>query len=183
MISLLDFARLDALKTYLEQTEHLEGVVAEVGVFEGGSANFILSHTLKHVLLFDTFKGFPDVMTDLDDHKKGEFAATLDQVRELLRSNGHINFSLFEGLFPEETGEYAAADRFSLVHLDVDLYKCTKDCLEFFYPRMVPGGIIVIDDYITSDCRGVKVAVDEFFADKPEKPSHPVSVQVMVVKA
>ena len=47
-----------------------------------------------------------------------------------------------------------------LVHVDVDLYQSTKDCLEFFYPRMVIGGIIMIDDY--PYLNGVKIAVNEF---------------------
>jgi predicted O-methyltransferase YrrM len=55
------------------------------------------------------------------------------------------------------------------VHIDVDLYNPTKDSLEFFCPRLRPGGIIVCDDYGFSSCPGATAACNEFLADKPEK--------------
>jgi Macrocin-O-methyltransferase (TylF). len=64
--------------------------------------------------------------------------------------------------------------------LDVDLYQSTLDCLEFFYPRLNPGGIIVTHDY--SWAAGVDRAFSEFFMDKPEKPIETIGYQAMVVK-
>ena len=58
---------------------------------------------------------------------------------------------------------------FSFVHIDVDLYEPAKDSLEFFYPRMAEGGIILMDDYGLGTCPGVTSAGQEFFSDKPEK--------------
>ena len=51
------------------------------------------------------------------------------------------------------------------MHLDVDLYDSTLAGLDFFYPRMVPGGIIISHDFPTLS--GVSLAFEEFFADKP----------------
>ena len=59
--------------------------------------------------------------------------------------------------------------KFSFVHIDVDLTEPTRESLAFFYPRMVPGGIIVCDDYGQSTSPGATQAVDRFLADKPEK--------------
>ena len=54
--------------------------------------------------------------------------------------------------------------RIALLHIDVDLYKPTKTCLEYFYPHIVKGGIIILDDY--GAFPGANKAVEEFFADK-----------------
>ncbi len=58
---------------------------------------------------------------------------------------------------------------YSFVHIDVDLYQPTLDCLNFFYNRMIPGGIIISDDYKWQHTPGVKRAFDEFFKDKKEQ--------------
>ena len=52
--------------------------------------------------------------------------------------------------------------KFAFVHVDVDLYQPTLDSLKFFYPRLLPGGVIVVDDYGYSVFPGAKRAVDEF---------------------
>jgi hypothetical protein len=61
----------------------------------------------------------------------------------------------------------------------VDLYKTTLDALEFFYPRMNPGGVIMSHDYIRC---GVKKAFDEFFKDKPEPIIQLIDSQSLIVK-
>lgn len=71
--------------------------------------------------------------------------------------------------------------KFCFVHLDVDLYKSTKDCLEFFYPRMVRGGIILTHDY-NYVFKGVKKAYNEFFANKPEAVIKLADYQALMVK-
>ena len=70
--------------------------------------------------------------------------------------------------------------KFKFVHLDVDNYQPYKESLEFFYDKMVPGGIILFDDYDCDCCPGANKAVDEFFSDKPEVIQK--SVGVFIVK-
>lgn len=53
-------------------------------------------------------------------------------------------------------------NQFCLVHIDCDLYESAKTCLNFFAPRIVPGGFIIVDDYDFELCPGVEKAVDEF---------------------
>jgi hypothetical protein len=55
---------------------------------------------------------------------------------------------------------------FSFVHLDVDLYQSTLSGLEWFYPRLNRGGVLISHDYTIA--KGVRKAFDEFFIDKPE---------------
>ena len=56
--------------------------------------------------------------------------------------------------------------RISLLHVDCDLYKPTKVALECLWPRIVPGGVVVFDDYGVRPWEGESTATDEYFADK-----------------
>jgi hypothetical protein len=62
-----------------------------------------------------------------------------------------------------------ADEVFSFVHLDCDLYGSYRDCLEFFYPRLSDGGIVLLDEYDDPPWPGCNKAVDEFLAGKPER--------------
>jgi hypothetical protein len=57
--------------------------------------------------------------------------------------------------------------RYSLVHLDVDLYKPTLNCLEYFGPRVADEGIIVMDDFEAPTCPGIALAVRQYLAAHP----------------
>jgi O-methyltransferase len=74
-------------------------------------------------------------------------------------------------------------NQFSFVHINCDFYQPTIDCCEFFYPRLVSGGVIVFDDYGFPSCRGEKDAADEFFADKPDRPFVLSTGQGILIKA
>jgi len=89
------------------------------------------------------------------------------------------NVHIYKGLFPETAGP-VTDKKFSLVNLDVDTYESTKKCLEFFYPRMNAGGVIISHDYLTVP--GVRKAVDEYFQDKPEPVVETAASQCIVVK-
>ena len=100
-----------------------------------------------------------------------------DAVRAYLADQPNVHFH--QGMF-SGTANPCADSRFSLVHLDVDLYEGTRECLEFFYPRLLPGGVIISHDY--SYLAGVRAAFDEFLATRPERPIELPSSQVMIVK-
>jgi hypothetical protein len=69
---------------------------------------------------------------------------------------------IYKGWIPEKF-ELIKNLKFSLIHIDVDLYEPTLKSLEFFYPRLEDGGIIVCDDYNSKMFNGSKRAWDEFF--------------------
>lgn len=163
-----------------QSVNHLDGVCSEVGVLRGGSALLISEQITGELYLFDTFSGLPNTAS-IDGHIKGEFANTSErEVRELF--HGHQNVIITAGIFPQ-TAKIIENKKFKFVHLDVDIYQSYKDSLEFFYPRMVVGGIIVMDDYHASECAGAKIAIDEFLNDKPEKIIEGGGgVQVYIVK-
>jgi hypothetical protein len=148
----------------VQKTEKLQGDVAEVGVYLGGTAKILCEGTTKPVHLFDTFEGLPET-SDADNSerfKAGDYPASYDAVSKYLAP--YPNAHLYKGLFPDTAGPIQDT-RFAFVYLDVDLYQSTHDALAFFYPRLVPGGMIMSHDYPGSE--GVKKAFDEFFKDKP----------------
>ena len=67
------------------------------------------------------------------------------------------NISYYKGWIPERFREVESL-RFSFVHVDVDLEQPTRDSLEFFYPRLSPGGVLLCDDYGSSLCPGATSA-------------------------
>ena len=109
----------------------------------------------KDLHLFDTFEGLPE-LTDKDNpnhFKKGQYPALLEDVKRYLKSYENVYF--YKGLFNDRK-MMINYERFSLVHLDVDLYEPTKECLEFFYDKVNKGGIIISHDY--NSTKGVKKA-------------------------
>lgn len=166
--------------TTVKRTKKIEGDIAEVGVYKGGSAAVICEAKENKALhLFDTFQGLPG-LSGFDDRSRLSFAqysASFESVKSYLGRYAGVNF--YVGLFPA-TAEPVKNKKFSFVHLDVDLYESTLNCLKFFYPRMTRGGVILSHDYST--LKGVKKAFDEFFEDKPEIIIEPAGCQCMIVK-
>jgi hypothetical protein len=159
------------------------GAMAEVGVFEGGSARMMCEAKGDVRLhLFDTFEGLPEATAvDATCHRNKAklYACSLESVHAYLA--GYPNVFFHKGLFPGSAAGLAEDETFSFAHIDVDLYESTLECLKFFYPRMIPGGIILSHDY--SILAGVRKAFAEFLADKPEGLIELPSTQCMVIKA
>jgi predicted O-methyltransferase YrrM len=146
------------------RTAKVPGDIAEVGVYKGGSARLICEvKGNRRLHLFDTFEGLPECTEWDPDFRAGGFAASFDQVSRYLARFPNVQFH--RGFFPA-TAQGMESLRFSFVHLDVDLYQSTKDGLEWFYPRLNRGGILISHDYVNAE--GVRKAFDEFFEDKPE---------------
>lgn len=156
----------------------IKGDYAEVGVYRGGSAKIIaLVKGAKKLHLFDTFSGLPPVDKKDKYFKPGEYVASLEYVKDLCKDDSNLYF--YQGVFPA-SAKKAARKRYALVHLDVDLYQSTKDCLEYFYPKMSKGGMILSHDYPSSV--GVKKAFDEFMKNKPELVIKLFGNQCLIVK-
>ena len=156
----------------------LGGDFAEVGVFEGASARLLAEVKGANTLhLFDTFEGLPQPGKREGRFTKGMFDARIDTVRSRLAPYDRISFH--QGFFPE-TARPVAARRFSFVHLDVDLESSTLAALDFFYDRMVPGGIIVTHDFSTIP--GVARAFERFLGNRREKVIELPTSQAFVIK-
>jgi len=164
----------------VERTEKINGEIAEVGVYRGGSAKLICEAKGNKTLhLFDTFEGLPIIST-IDNPKqfqKGDYTASFENVKNYLKT--YKNVHLYKGFFPS-TSLPINNVMFSFVHLDLDLYESTLESIKFFYSRMNKGGIIISHDYI--DTPGVRKAFDEFFEDKPEPIIEMSGSQCLIVK-
>ncbi|MFN4282382.1 MAG: TylF/MycF/NovP-related O-methyltransferase [Alphaproteobacteria bacterium] len=166
-----DYTRLYFLICNIEALEEqgIDGAFAELGVYGGNSAKVLRRLAPgRKLYLFDTFAGFPDrhASDDPGDVAAGDYACSLDQVRRFVGDDPEVTYC--QGIFPETAALVPEDVRFALVHLDCDLYVPTRAALEFFYPRMTPGGIMILHDYCSGCWAGVPRAVDEFLSDKPE---------------
>lgn len=177
VIALLDNEAYQIIMA-VKRTEKIEGDIAEVGVYKGGSAKLICEVKGYRALhLFDTFEGLPDVgEIDVLFHK-GQFEASLEEIKNHLKKYSNVYF--YKGFFPA-TADPVKNKKFSFIHLDVDIYSSTLDCLNFFYPKMSRGGVIVSHDYIYA--AGVKKAFDDFFKDKLEPIIELSGSQCLIVK-
>jgi hypothetical protein len=152
--------------------EGIEGDIAELGVYQGGTATVLatIARRLRRTAyLFDTYSGFDDGdLVGVDaGFSKGFTDTSLSAVRAIV---GEENTRFIKGYFPQTVSEIPDDSRFCLVHLDCDLYAPLRSALEYFYPRMAPGGYLIMHDYSSLHWGGAEKAIDEFFADKVEPP-------------
>ncbi len=164
---------------------NIPGDVVECGVWRGGSS-MLAALTLdslgdrdRSLWLYDTFEGMPPP-SDVDRSIDGEHAAVLlersgpagehtraaaglDEVRANLAATGYPSDRLHfvEGMV-EETIPAVAPERISILRLDTDWYESTRHELVHLWPRLSPGGVLIVDDY--GHWQGARRAVDEFFA-------------------
>lgn len=156
------------------------GDFAEFGVYEGASASLLCTVKDDHTLhLFDTFEGLPASARNGENgvFHKGQFIGTLPHVRRKLADCRNVRFH--PGLFPDSTSGLEDL-RFSFVHLDVDLHDATLAGLDYFYPRLLPGGIILTHDF--SIIPGVAQAFRTFFTDRPERIIEFPTTQAMIIR-
>ncbi len=151
--------------------ESIPGAFAELGVYQGETAHWLHVMDPRRTLhLFDTFTGFDarDLShenTRRKEYQPGFFSDTqLTQVQKRLGNSSHIHFHV--GYFPESAAELPE-QQYALVHLDADLYAPTLAALAYFYPRLSPGGVLIVHDY-NHIWEGVPRAVNEFAQSIPE---------------
>lgn len=172
-----------------KSTANMAGDTAECGVFKGNGSWLIL-HAEKnpdsthHV--FDSFEGVSEPLpTDnlnrpgAYEWKKHDMAHPLESVREKLSPFPKTQY--YKGWIPERFAEVADR-RFKFVHVDVDLYQPTLDSFKFFYDKMLPGGIMLCDDYACPGTPGAMQAIEEFLADKPENAVTTIAGSGFIVK-
>lgn len=165
-----DVSRLLSLLQIIDliNIDKTEGDFAEVGVYKGNSAKIITEKKGDRILwLYDTFNGFDKKdLINIDAKVKGGFKDTsLEAVKNFIGEN---QIKYVEGYFPESIPVEANFRNYSFVHIDCDLYLPAKAALEYFYPRLSAGGIILIHDYYVNEWDGINKAVDEFVQKIPE---------------
>lgn len=161
--TLVDVPRLESIINLLGEVKELDGEIAEVGVYKGGTARLIAKMCRNtHLHLIDTFEGLPQENSFDNFHKKGDFNDT--SIEHVLSILPDCNAWIYKGIFPKDKEIFDALKdiKFKFAHIDVDIYDSVYECLEFFYPRMVKGGVIKLDDYSAPTCAGARLATDRF---------------------
>ncbi len=177
---------VDAVR-HVTQT-NIPGAIVECGVWRGGSMMAAALALLeagdeRDLYLFDTFAGMT-APTERDVDHRGDMAeemyrasladdhsawchASLDDVRANLLSTGYPaerrHFIKGDVL---ETIPASAPESIAVLRLDTDWYESTKHEMAHLYPRLAPGGILIVDDY--GHWNGCRQAVDEYFG--PTRP-------------
>jgi macrocin-O-methyltransferase TylF-like protien len=153
--------------------------VAECGVLGGTTIHqlcaILVEQELKAVThAFDSFEGLPgrtedDVINRYHPERslrrswigkwKGVLACPLETAQRNLAEFDFVRF--YKGWIPERFADIAELN-FRFVHIDVDLHDPVQESLNFFWPRMLPGGVVVLDDYGFFDWPGAKLATENF---------------------
>src|SRR5262249_23671341 len=111
--------------------------------------------TDRTVWLADSFEGLPPPNAALYPHDRGStlhqfgfLAVSLDQVRENFQRYGLLDeqVQFLKGWF-RDTLPTAPVQRLAVLRLDGDLYESTMDALTHLYPKVSPGGYVIVDDY------------------------------------
>lgn len=179
-----DVSRLGKMLAHYElykMSRKISGEIVECGVFKGNSiirfATFrelFETSTSKKILGFDTFSKFPIHQFQADKKFRDKFLSdagdesiSKHQLTQLLKRKGIAqNVELIQGDVNLTIPKYLESHpelKISLLNLDVDMYEPSITILEYFYPRITKGGILVLDDYGTWP--GETTAVDEYFKD------------------
>jgi hypothetical protein len=170
----------------------IEGDFVECGVWRGGSsmaAALTFLHrkeTNKKMWLFDTFDGMGETTefdvshegylasemikrSDKSDARSVWCAASFEDVEQNMKSTGYpMDKIRFVKGKVEDTLQKEIPEKISILRLDTDYYTSTKAELEILYSRLLPGGVIILDDY--GHWQGARKAVDEFFEKNGKKP-------------
>lgn len=184
------------LYTALTASNHLKGAttgdhIVECGVFHGHSSLIMLSRLKELDSKFDgegyyavdSFEGLskPSEKDDLGAEWEGKMHADFEKTSKVLKS-AFPKVNVIKGYIPEVL-KYLPDETYRFVHIDVDLANPTIDALNFFYPRLLVGGAIIIDDYGFKLWSGTKRAIDSFMDNKKDLYGQPLSTgQYLLIK-
>ncbi|MGC2034523.1 MAG: TylF/MycF/NovP-related O-methyltransferase [Thermoplasmata archaeon] len=180
--TLLSYSNLKALGEIARAIVdgRIEGDVVECGVWNGGSAarlaKSIEATGRRDLWLFDSWQGVPEP-TERDVERTGRvgtaglFAGSEDRAKAVIHTASKISLDrvhFVPGWFSDTIPITSSSiDRVALLHIDCDFHDPVRLCLQEFFPRLVPGGFVVINDY--SNWSGCREAVDEFVRSRSEK--------------
>ncbi len=174
--SMIGRKRLDNVRMCIESTvdEGIPGDLIEAGAWRGGAAIYMRAVlrtrgvTDKTVWVADSFEGLPkpdpkyaadrqDIHWTLDP-----LAVSLEEVQRNFEKYGLLDdrVRFLKGWF-NQTLPTAPIDRLAVMRLDGDMYGSTMESLEALYPKLSPGGYVIIDDY---NLPGARQATDDYRA-------------------
>ena len=162
--TMIGLRRLRHLRLLVEQAleERIPGDFVETGIWRGGAcilmAGVLSAYGVgdRHVVAADSFAGLPapdvrypeDELSTFDFHLREELSVSLETVRANFKRYDLLSEQVvfLKGLFRDTLPSYPYGP-IAVLRLDCDLYSSTMDVLVHLYPRVVPGGWIICDDY------------------------------------
>ncbi len=180
-----DSTRIGRLLAHYElfkMVSNIPGAIVECGVFMGASlARFAMFRELfenthsKKIIAFDTFGKFPKTKFSQDENElklffkeAGKESISKPQLMKVLNKKKiEKNIELVKGDITKTVPQYLKSHpelRISLLNLDTDVYEPAVTILENLYPRIVKGGVLILDDYGVFP--GETKAAEEYFKDK-----------------
>ena len=177
------FKRSVYFQHLIDLIEDVPGDIVECGVGAGRSLYLLASLTEggtqpRRLWGFDSFQGLPppgphdQAERRPGKIKAGKLAYSEEEVRARLIAYGASERKLAErvvfvpGYFPKSFPRYTGGP-IALLHLDVDLYQSYRDCLDFFEPKVAPGGVVAFDEYRSGQWHGATRGIEEYFGGPP----------------
>lgn len=165
-----DYVRVKTLELLCAWLQTVPGAAAELGVYRGAFARCInMLMPERKLYLFDSFEGFEESESVREQHAgtcgEGFVEAHRNTAAEqVLRWMPHRDrVEIRQGYFPQSLD--GLEDRFCLVSLDVDFEDTTYEGLRYFWPRLNPGGFLMLHDYHSRSLSGVRRAVERYERD------------------
>lgn len=141
-----------------------KGIIVEAGVYKGATLLGIAHRVRgknKTIVGLDSFLGLNDWSPYDGTPRPGDLSdSSYDEVRARLDALGFWDVRLLDGQF-QDTLPFLQGAPIAFAHIDCDLYWPTRQCIEFLLPRMIPGGVMLFDDYGSHKYRGATRAVME----------------------
>jgi hypothetical protein len=167
----LDIARVWSMVLNLKHVlSRTSGSIAELGVYKGQSAALLSYYAEmfgRALYLADTFQGFAEAQYQHEEEmSEGKQVAFKDTSLEAAQRvvGDYAGNRWIVGLFPDSVTDEMRRDQYAFVSIDCDIYEPILEGLKFFWPRMLPGGMIFIHDYSSGHWPGATRAVDQFCA-------------------
>ena len=162
--TMIGLSRMDHLQQCAETVlaDDVPGDWIETGVWRGG-ATILMRGILKacgvtdrSVWVADSFQGFPEEAFTVEGygHDQAHLAVTLGQVMHNFDLYGLLDDQVrfLPGWFGDTLAS-APVERLSILRLDGDLHSSTTAGLTYLYPKLSPGGFVIVDDWILPHCR------------------------------
>lgn len=156
--------------------KHLKGDYVECGVWRGGMSAAIaeILGSDRRIHLFDSFEGLPPA-AEIDGKEALEWQSNVESpsyhsncaaeeifVKDAMVLAQHTNYITYKGWFDQTLAEFAG-EHISLLRLDGDWYDSILVCLQQLFPKVIEGGIVILDDYYTWD--GCAKAVHDYLSE------------------
>ena len=171
-VTMVSRERFDTILRYKNSISKLKGDIVECGVWQGGMSIFLSKlFKEKNVWVCDSFEGCADPGSgkytfDAESHGKGLYAVSLETVKENFTKYGALDeprVSFLKGFVGDTLKpEVCPIKKISLLRIDVDSYSATLETLDYLYPKVVSGGLVIFDD----SCLIEGVTAIQTFADR-----------------